>query len=257
MDGEGKSGNFYASRFADENFVYSRSITSTRGFTKLIAARREQKTATKGIVVIDDIIASGMSLSANLKAFVDENEAALREMEVPFIVFAITSTASGDEVVRSTLDGYSWLKWDLRVGSYLNDSAYAFGASSGIWADESERERAKALVIDFGARIYRDNPLGFDGQALLVVFPDTCPNNTLPIIHSSLRKGQKLGSRCSGGSRRRTTEVLCRTNYSIITGPHIQMMKSQSELTNLTIRTGAVLSHALPRRSSASGIHQL
>ena len=116
VDGEGKSGSFYASRFADENSIYPRSITSTQGFTKLMAARLEQKIATNGVVVIDDIVASGMSLSVNLKAFIDENGSALRQLDVPFIVFVITSTASGDEVVRSTLDCYGWLKWDLRVG---------------------------------------------------------------------------------------------------------------------------------------------
>ena len=121
----------------------------------------------------------------------DTNEASLRELDVPLIVFAITSTSSGDEVVRSTLARYDWLRWDLRVGSYLDPSAYAFDDEAGIWTDEAEKERAKALVTDLGARIYRDNPLGFDGQALLIAFPETCPNNTLPILHSAARKGQK------------------------------------------------------------------
>ena len=75
VDGEGKSGSSHASRFADENHIVPKSITSTKGFAKLMALRAEGRLQTNGIAVIDDIIASGRSLSGNLQVFVDDNEA--------------------------------------------------------------------------------------------------------------------------------------------------------------------------------------
>jgi hypothetical protein len=51
------------------------------------------------------------------------------------------------------------------------------------------RDRAKALCIRLGTGLYKE-PLGFGSQALLIAFPDTCPNNNLPIIFAS-KSGQR------------------------------------------------------------------
>ncbi|MBB2962553.1 ATP-binding protein [Methylobacterium sp. R2-1] len=191
VDGEGKSGQFYASRFADENSISPKSISSTRGFAALMTSRSKDGKSTHGIALIDDIIASGRSFSRNITNFIESNQELLREIKVPVIAFALTSTAQGDGFVRDSLSKYDWLDWDLRVGSYLDNNSYAFGESSTIWTNGDESDRAKALVSDLGSRIYFDHPLGFDDQALLIVFPETCPNNTIPIIHSGSKLGQK------------------------------------------------------------------
>src|SRR6266542_2575492 len=51
----------------------------------------------------------------------------------------------------------------------------------GFWCNESERDRARALCTRLGTGLYK-HALGFGGQGLLLVFPDTCPNNSLPIL---------------------------------------------------------------------------
>ena len=60
-----------------------------------------------------------------------------------------------------------------------------------IWDTQEEKERAKAFVADLGARVYKSQPLGFGGQGIMLVFPNTVPNNTLPILHSASKSGQK------------------------------------------------------------------
>jgi hypothetical protein len=67
---------------------------------------------------------------------------------------------------------------DFRAGELLSDKAFAFSEESGLWKNADDRERAKALATDFGARIYRSQPLGFGGLGLLMVFPTTVPSNT-------------------------------------------------------------------------------
>ncbi|MCY1310058.1 hypothetical protein D9M70_602150 [compost metagenome] len=41
--------------------------------------------------------------------------------------------------------------------------------------------KAKALCLRLGTKLYKQ-PLGFKNQGLLLVLPETCPNNSLPIL---------------------------------------------------------------------------
>jgi hypothetical protein len=41
---------------------------------------------------------------------------------------------------------------------------------------------AKEIVLIYGKKIVKNAPLGRKDGQLLVVFPDNCPNNSLPIL---------------------------------------------------------------------------
>ena len=53
---------------------------------------------------------------------------------------------------------------------------------------ERKEEEAEALCRDIGSTIYKRSPFGFGGLGLLVVFPTTVPNNTLPMLHSASKE---------------------------------------------------------------------
>jgi hypothetical protein len=97
VDGEGKSGQYYAGRFAEENQIPATSILSTARFTTLLKAYQEKYGAISAVVVVDDIIAPGGSLSKKLRSFVQENEATLKELKAPVIAIALTSTPIGEK----------------------------------------------------------------------------------------------------------------------------------------------------------------
>jgi hypothetical protein len=181
VDGEGKSGQFYAARYAEENAISSRAIVKISDLDAALNERRISGLSTSAVVVVDDIIATGNSISKNVRKI--DDLIPLRDAAIPVILVALTATVDGEARVREELSRMKNAQVDLRVCEILRSETFAF-ASEAIWADHEEYARAKALCTDLGVRIYRDNPLGYGDQGLLVVFPESCPNNSLPILHS-------------------------------------------------------------------------
>lgn len=187
VDGEGKSGQYYAARFAEENRILAQAILSPVKFSQMLGQYREKHREVAAVVIIDDIIATGSSLANKLNFFVRENEGALKELNLPLVVISITATAVGEQKVREAMDEFEWLDFELRTCDPLPDQQFAFHSDNSIWKNNVDFDRAYALCRDLGVNIYRDAPVGFGDQGLLIVFPETCPNNTLPIIHSASR----------------------------------------------------------------------
>lgn len=192
LDGEGKSGQYYASRYAEENNLNVRCIISPANFAEGVRKHIEKNGKPAVFVIVDDLIATGGSVRGNLISFANENKSILEGLDVPVMVLTMVATAEGDSAVREAFSELGWLNGDLRYCELLSDDKYAFSDSNVIWRSETERDRAKSLAQDLGAHIYRSNPLGFGNMGILTVFPANCPNNSLPILHSRGRQGDKV-----------------------------------------------------------------
>ncbi|MBB6414291.1 phosphoribosyltransferase-like protein [Mesorhizobium sangaii] len=186
-DGEGKSGQFYTSRYAETNGLAAKSIIAPYHFSEQVREKMGAGLKPAALLFLDDLVASGQSLARNLSRFISVNEVLLREMNIPVTALALAVTPDGDEMVRDAMGVFDWLQFDLRYVDIIGPREQAFGKDLGIWASQDEKERAKALCRDLGSLIYPHNPFGFGDQGLLVSFPVNCPNNTLPILHSPSR----------------------------------------------------------------------
>jgi hypothetical protein len=74
---------------------------------------------------------------------------------------------------------------EIHVAHLLDESDRAFHESNGLFSSFEERERARDLAQKFGSILEKNHPLGWEGSEGLVVFYNTTPNNTLPILYKS------------------------------------------------------------------------
>ena len=189
VDGEAKSGQYYASRYAEENKIAASCVISPVEFTKRAKKFEENNNVTvNGIVIVDDVVATGDSLSNAVKKFVEQNRNYIEERSISLVVVVLIGTKKGIGKVERTLGAIVGIIPEIRIIEPLEDRYYAFAEEPGIWPSEEDFQKAKALCKDLGARIYKKNPLGFGDMGLLVLYPTTCPNNTLPIIHGSSKE---------------------------------------------------------------------
>ena len=124
-------------------------------------------------------------MSNAVKTFVEENRSFIEERSIKLVVVALLGTSKGIGKVERTIEALDGIGPELQIMEPLGDQYHAFANEPGIWPSQESFQKAKALCRDLGTRVYKKNPLGFGNMGLLVVFPATCPNNTLPIIHGS------------------------------------------------------------------------
>ncbi|CAD6559605.1 hypothetical protein LMG28727_06903 [Paraburkholderia kirstenboschensis] len=186
VDGEGKSGNKHAALYAEENKIWSKALLPADGFEKALQRYEDQaECSVCAVVIVDDFIGSGRSLGSNVENFVKQNEALFVERHMVLLVVALTATKRGEQKVRETLSKLA-IDSELTVLHPIDESCLAFeDGGTKIWQSAEERGRAKELCQRIGQRVQRSAPLGYADQGALLVFPDTVPNNTLPLLHSS------------------------------------------------------------------------
>lgn len=184
VDGEGKSGQRYASTYAEENIIAVNAILPPASFEAAYRRHVEQHGVPKAIIIIDDIVATGTSLSANIKAFHNKHLSLLEADRPLVLAFALLATSQGQATMLRELSALEYDRLDFRAGEVLNDDASLFSGEKGVFATPEERDRAKAIAIDVGATIYKKEPLGYGGLGLSIVFPTTVANNSLPLLHS-------------------------------------------------------------------------
>jgi hypothetical protein len=189
VDGPGKSGASYASVYAEANGIAAQCVVAPANFGEKYSEHSSEYGMPAAIVVMDDIAATGKTLSGNIVEFASRFPEILAS--TMFRAITIVATASA----QSTIDGElaplrdNGVDIEFRTCDILPDVHYAFPENANVWDSREQAERAKAVCIDLGTRIYADNPLGFGGLGLLVVFPTTVPNNSIPILHSYSRTG--------------------------------------------------------------------
>jgi hypothetical protein len=194
LDGNGKSGEYYASLFAEQNRISVAQICPPDHLAGRLAESRSSGREIEAVIVIDDIAGTGGTLASNVERFVEAVGDSLRTGETKLLISTLYSTKTGSEVILKKLRSLSDVRVDFRPGEVLTEQAHAFSTNSKLWRNADERERAKALCVDLGSRIYKNHPLGIGGLALLLVFPNTVPNNTLPILHSASKSNTKKWS---------------------------------------------------------------
>ncbi len=178
LDSPGKSGGGkYAKLYADENGIYYGNVVE-RGKLARVVSQREDLQA---LVFIDDFIGTGGSAQDYFKDLAEECGQVLRESGLKIYFIAVTGFQESQSRIEKTIADHD-LPIEVHICDPLDSSARCFGENSWIFPDESERLQAMRIAHEHGARIVKDNPLGYGDCQTVTVFPDSCPNNNLPIL---------------------------------------------------------------------------
>src|SRR5579875_1814968 len=180
LDNPGKSGAHYARLYVEENDIYFENVVERGKLRQALG-----KSSPQALVFIDDFIGTGKSASKYFARLADDcGELLLKTRHIFFI--AVCGFEEGRAAVEHTIAELG-LSIEVRLCDPLPPSAHCFGDNSSTFPDPEQRERAKQIAYRYGLNIVKDmlsgvDPLGYGNCQATVVFEDSCPNNTLPIL---------------------------------------------------------------------------
>lgn len=179
LDHPSKSGARYAKLYADENEIYYLNVIERSKLAKTLIEKKE----IQALVFIDDFVGTGNSACEYFKDLAIECKDILQNSTLRIFFIAITGFQSAQEALKNTLDKLE-INVKVHICDPLDESAKAFSDKSSIFPNVIDRERAKNIAYEYGIKLVKNNPLGYGDCQTSIVFSDTCPNNSLPILWS-------------------------------------------------------------------------
>lgn len=177
-----KSSSSYARLYATENSVISHNVASLEDIPKSLDPDQDPDQRISAIVFIDDIIGSGGSIINGIEKLNQICGETIGRRNIKVVIATVCGLESGREAIERKVESEIPFKVEIYICDILNDSHRCFTDNSLVFDDEVERKRAKEIASKYGRKLEKKSPLGFDGGQLLIVFHDTCPNNSLPIL---------------------------------------------------------------------------
>jgi len=175
-----KSGSSYARMYASENGIISINVADMHNIAKVLQNDAAGRIST--IVFVDDLIGSGGTAFEGLEQLNAHCGQVLVDKSIRIVVAAICGREEGRlDLIKRTTSALPF-KTDVYLCDTIDQANECFSSQSKLFADESESARAKEIAYTYGVRLQKKHPLGYQGGELLVVFHDTCPNNSLPIL---------------------------------------------------------------------------
>jgi hypothetical protein len=178
LDSPGKSGGGrYAKLYADENSIYYENVVERDKLAEVVSQRK----GVQAVVFIDDFIGTGKSAQAYIRRLAEESGEVLRKTDLKLYFIAVVGFQESQKKIEKVI-AECGLSIDVHLCDPLDSSVRCFGEDSRTFPDEMERLQAMRIAHEHGARIVRENPLGYGDCQTAVVFSESCPNNNLPIL---------------------------------------------------------------------------
>jgi hypothetical protein len=180
IDGPGKSGSIFAKLFADENKIYFENIWEQSRMRRYLDAEPGDD-RFKAIVFVDDFVGTGTTACEGFCQMLEGLSRDDWKQRLQMFFLVVSGFKAGLITIERYLHQHDW-PVKIHACDVLDDRDSCFHPSAQVFADERERISAREMVRDIGERIEKKQPLGYGGVEALVVFGDTCPNNTLPVL---------------------------------------------------------------------------
>lgn len=172
--GPAKSGETIARYYRSANHIPADKFISAEQLLRSSpsSVRLQQPARNKTYVILDDFIGSGTQMSKFWNRL-DKNWKASNWIYLSLLGYEAGIT----HISRNT---------NLKVQTVhkLTERDKVLSPSANIYS-QAELSDAKRMLEHYGSQLYREHPLGYENGQGLVVFHDSVPNNTLPIIWST------------------------------------------------------------------------
>jgi len=129
------------------------------------------------VVFVDDFAGTGQQAIDHWEQSLEE---LLPQQPTTYLVLVVTSRAARKKIDKET-------GMVVVPNTEIGDRDNMFHESCKHFS-RSE----KKIALKYCTRAKPDEPRGFGGSGLLVVFSDRCPNNTIPILHESNNRWEGL-----------------------------------------------------------------
>lgn len=176
-DSFAKSGSEYAKIFADENGLYADLAISRNKLREYLSSDSEAKV----LVFLDDFAGTGDSICKNLRNIYFELKEILQRKNLIIFLGVICGYDKAKKAIQTFIEE-NGLKTEVFFSKILDESDHCFSEYSKVFPLVTERNHAKSICLQIGEKLIINNPLGYGNTQSLVVFPNACPNNNLPIL---------------------------------------------------------------------------
>lgn len=176
LDAPGKSGVEYLKYFIEEN-----SILAKNGVEKDKVLEKLKSEEFKYLVFVDDFLGTGKTIIDHIKDL-NSKYPEIFTIDVNIIIGVVTGFLDAKEKVEKELEKLKINNISILLCQPLNDSNKCFSESSKTFSNPDERKDARDICWEKGYELVKSDPLGFGDCQTNIIFPDTSPNNNLPIL---------------------------------------------------------------------------
>ncbi len=186
------SGSTVARAYRTENRIPKQYSGEPAALRDLLVSRPFDQLV---LVCVDDVVGSGQTAMEALGRLKSQLLDVVPGWEEYILVIYGTVVGFEDSLnavtdrAESLFRGY---RLPILTANRLTSADRAFDPENDLFSTPDERLRAMDLATEIGGSLERQDPLGRDGGQGLIVFPDTVPNNTLPIFW---KEGAKFNSK--------------------------------------------------------------
>lgn len=189
LDSVGKSGVEYSKYFIDENSILQKNSTEKNKILE-----RLNNYSFDYLVFVDDFMGTGQTIID----FVKELQKAFPDIfkkEIEIIIGVVSGFLNAKELVEKEFEKMKINNIKIIICDPLNESDKCFSDESTIYTNPDDRRNTRDICWEKGHYLVSNNPLGFGDCQSTVVFPDTCPNNSLPILWAEQKDFKPLFKR--------------------------------------------------------------
>ena len=185
LGGPGKSGSWVANQFRAVNQIVKTNLIEFSTVVKIAEKNQVVFDDMKVLIIADDFACTGNSLCEYLEI----NKNSLSTMATEFNVRILLFVAFGfedalDSIIKKIEDLN--LKVDVHFGKQFGEEERIFSGKSRYFSSEDKKRDMEVILVEhFGHKVDKSRPKGYNDSEVAIVFPEKCPNNSLPVFWKS------------------------------------------------------------------------